>query len=63
MKLEEKTISSEVIYKGSIVKLNLDTAGLPNGKTASREVVNHPGGGSYQRKRITVCSSIPLSFS
>ena len=44
MKLEEKTISSEVIYKGSIVKLNLDTAELPNGKTASREVVNHPGG-------------------
>ncbi len=44
MNLEEKTLSSEVIYNGSVVKLNLDKAELPNGKTASREVVNHPGG-------------------
>ena len=44
MNLEEKTLSSEVIYNGSVVKLNLEKAELPNGKTASREVVNHPGG-------------------
>ena len=44
MNLEEKTLSSEVIYNGSVVKLNLDKAELPNGKTASREVVNHPSG-------------------
>ncbi|MBQ2605103.1 MAG: NUDIX hydrolase [Clostridia bacterium] len=44
MNLEEKTLSSEVIYNGSVVKLNLVKAELPNGKTASREVVNHPSG-------------------
>jgi len=44
MNLEEKTISSKVLYKGSIVTLHIDEAELPNGNTAYREVVNHPGG-------------------
>ncbi len=44
MKLEEKTLSSQTLYEGKIVKLMLDEAELPNGNTAKREVVKHPGG-------------------
>lgn len=44
MHLEEKTISSEMIYDGRIVKLLRDSVELENGKTALREVVKHPGG-------------------
>ena len=50
MNLEEKTISSKVLYKGSIVTLHIDEAELPNGNTAYREVVNHPGGVTVAEK-------------
>ena len=42
-RLTEKKISSELIYAGRVVNLYLDTAQLPNGKTATREVVQHSG--------------------
>ncbi|NMO96908.1 NUDIX domain-containing protein [Paenibacillus lemnae] len=41
--LDESTISSESIFEGKIISLQLDTVMLPDGKTASREVVRHPG--------------------
>lgn len=44
MNLKEEQISAEFIYSGKIVRLRRDTALLPNGKTAVREVVEHPGG-------------------
>ncbi len=44
MKLDEKTLNSKVLYDGKIVKLMLDEVELPNGNTAFREVVDHPGG-------------------
>lgn len=44
MNLEEKRISGKTIYEGSIVKLEVDEAKLPNGAIATREVVRHPGG-------------------
>ena len=44
MKLNEKTIKEEYIYKGRIINLRKDEVELPNGKTASREVIEHPGG-------------------
>lgn len=44
MHLEEKTISSEMMYDGRIVKLLRDSVELENGKTALREVIRHPGG-------------------
>ncbi len=37
--LTEKAISSETIYNGKIVTLNVDKVELPNGRTATREVV------------------------
>ena len=44
MNLEEKTLSQSYPYRGSIINLRLDEALLPNGATARREVVEHPGG-------------------
>lgn len=40
----EKQKDSKYLYKGSVINLRLDTALLPNGKNAKREVVEHPGG-------------------
>jgi ADP-ribose pyrophosphatase len=42
-KYEEKSISSQTIYEGKIVRLQLDEVELPNGKKATRELVKHPG--------------------
>ena len=44
MELVEQTLSSRTIYQGKIVTLNVDQARLPDGNTALREVVRHPGG-------------------
>jgi ADP-ribose pyrophosphatase len=41
--LYEKTISSQPIYDGRIIKVKVDEVQLPNGKTAKREIVNHQG--------------------
>jgi 8-oxo-dGTP pyrophosphatase MutT (NUDIX family) len=34
----------EVIYKGKIITLSLDTVVMPEGKSADLEIVRHPGG-------------------
>lgn len=44
MDLTEKTLESTTIFQGKIMTIQLDTALLPNGKTAAREVCLHPGG-------------------
>ncbi len=44
MNLEEKQLSYDYKFKGRIINLRQDTALLPNGNTAFREVVEHPGG-------------------
>ena len=41
--LEEKTVSSEKVFEGKIIKLFFDKVMLPNNKTATREKVWHPG--------------------
>ncbi len=41
--LYEKTISSQSIYNGRIIKVKVDEVLLPNGNTAKREIVNHQG--------------------
>lgn len=41
--LHEQTLSSEFVYDGRVVNLYLDTVRLPNGKTARRELIRHPG--------------------
>lgn len=44
MRLFEETVGSRTLFEGVIIKLKLDTARLENGRTARREVVEHPGG-------------------
>lgn len=44
MKLEEKTLNKNRIYKGRVINFNLDEIELPNGEKATREFVEHPGG-------------------
>lgn len=40
---EEKTVSSKEIFSGKVVRLQVDEVKLPNGKSATREIVKHPG--------------------
>lgn len=44
MIFEEKTLESKEIYKGKVINVRLDTVSLPDGKTATRDIVEHPGG-------------------
>ena len=44
MNLKEKKLSSDYRFNGRIINLRVDNVELPNGKTAEREVVEHPGG-------------------
>lgn len=44
MDLTEKTVGSETLFEGRILRLKLDKAEIPGGKLVSREVVEHPGG-------------------
>ncbi len=44
MNLTETTVEKKYIYRGKIINVRTDTAQLPDGTTALREVVEHPGG-------------------
>ena len=52
MELMEKTVESRVLFEGKIITVRLDKAELPNGRVASREVVEHPGGVAIDRKSV-----------
>lgn len=43
MEFNEKTLTSELVYSGKLLKVYRDTAELISGRTACREVVRHPG--------------------
>jgi len=38
---EEKTLSSQLIYDGRVVKLRIDTVRIPGGQETTREIVEH----------------------
>ncbi|HCR43718.1 MAG TPA: ADP-ribose pyrophosphatase [Ruminococcaceae bacterium] len=44
MKLDEKTLTQDYIYKGRILDFHVDKVRLINGKTVTRECVDHRGG-------------------
>lgn len=44
MELTEKTLSSEQIFDGVLLKVYRDEVGLSEGRTSVREYVHHPGG-------------------
>ena len=39
--VEEKTLSSQLIYEGRAVKLRVDTVQVPSGRETTREIVEH----------------------
>lgn len=41
--INESVISSKRIYEGRVINLRIDTMRLPNGREASREIVEHNG--------------------
>lgn len=42
-RFEEKTMTTKKIFEGNIIDVQLDEVRLPNGETAQRELVYHPG--------------------
>ena len=42
MNLRETEISNKPIFEGKLIDLNVETISLPNGKSATREIVKHP---------------------
>lgn len=42
--LREETLKENMLYDGAILKLNVDSVTLPNGREAKREYVSHRGG-------------------
>ena len=44
MDMQEVPVKQTTVYDGHIIKVRLDEARLPDGTTAPREVVEHPGG-------------------
>ena len=44
MEFEEKTLSSEYVYKGRVIDVRRDEILVPNGHKSDREVVEHSGG-------------------
>lgn len=40
---EETTLETRPVYKGNFISLQVDTVRLPDGNTATREIVKHPG--------------------
>ena len=43
MNYYEKTVDEKHVYKGNIINVDVLTVTLPNGKTATRDIVRHPG--------------------
>ncbi|MHB0914294.1 MAG: NUDIX domain-containing protein [Thermoleophilia bacterium] len=41
--MDNRRISSRMIYEGGIIRLRLDEVELPNGTLARREIIEHPG--------------------
>jgi len=41
--LSEHRLSSELVYDGKLLKVRSDTVRLPDGGTAEREFIEHPG--------------------
>lgn len=44
MNFTEKTIDSQLIFEGKVIRVKKDTVLLPDGREAGREIVGHPGG-------------------
>ena len=67
MNFEEKTVSSEEIYDGKIIKVRKEKVELPDGRLAMRELIGHPAVSELLRLTGTVrclwlrSTELPLS--
>jgi ADP-ribose pyrophosphatase len=43
MELKETGLDTELVYQGDFIQVRKDNVRLPDGKTGSREYINHPG--------------------
>lgn len=43
MELKETCLDTELVYQGDFIQVRKDRIRLPDGKTGSREYINHPG--------------------
>ena len=43
MSMNEKTLSTQKIFEGRVISVQVDDVELPNGKQSKRELVKHPG--------------------
>ena len=43
MELKETGLDTELVYEGDFIRVRKDNVRLPDGKTGSREYINHPG--------------------
>lgn len=41
--LRERGLTQEIVFKGNLLRIRLDTVALPDGAIAQREIVEHPG--------------------
>lgn len=41
--LRERGLTQEIVFRGNLLRIRLDTVALPNGEIANREIVDHPG--------------------
>ena len=62
MELIEKTLRETEAYQGRILRFHVDEVELRNGKTSTRECVEHPGGASVAvlTEKDAVCPPVPL---
>lgn len=44
LELYERTLERDYVFKGKVINVRRDTAQLPKGKAADREVIEHTGG-------------------
>lgn len=61
--LIEKTIATEQVFNGRMIDLQIDTVSLPNGATATREIIRHPGAVAILAitadKKNDICRTVP----
>ncbi len=60
MDLKETEISSKEAFRGNFISVSVETVNLPNGKTASRELVDHrPAAAAICINNEKRCSWLP----
>ncbi|MCX7715438.1 MAG: NUDIX hydrolase [Clostridia bacterium] len=67
MNFDEKTVETKQIFKGQIINVKVDTVELSNGKKATRELVEHPGGVGIipinEKKEVLMVSQFRKPFN